>query len=157
MERSPSKGWRPTDSLTLHKRGSLRRVGGKGEPLELHELDLSPLRTLLERIKEAYNPLQVWLFDLLQKNNLGNTEREKIKLASQSLLDSLYQVIAPLEQWTEKERTRADVRVSILDHLHRTLPKPPFTDEEMEEVTEKIFQHVWQKSASGDFPTKIAA
>jgi uncharacterized protein len=30
--------------------------------MELHELDLSPLRTLLARIKEAYNPLQVWLF-----------------------------------------------------------------------------------------------
>jgi type I restriction enzyme, R subunit len=97
------------------------------------------------------------LFDLLQKQNLSKAAREKIKQASQSLLDSLYQVIAPLEQWTEKERTRADVRVSILDHLHRTLPKPPFTDEEMEEVTEKIFQHVWQKSASRDFPTKIAA
>jgi uncharacterized protein len=30
--------------------------------MELRELDLNPLRTLLERIKEAYNPLQVWLF-----------------------------------------------------------------------------------------------
>ena len=30
--------------------------------MQLTEIDISPLQTLLDRIKEAYHPLQVWLF-----------------------------------------------------------------------------------------------
>jgi uncharacterized protein len=30
--------------------------------MQVSEIDISPLQTLLERIKETYQPLQVWLF-----------------------------------------------------------------------------------------------
>jgi uncharacterized protein len=30
--------------------------------MQVSEIDISPLQTLLERIKETYHPLQVWLF-----------------------------------------------------------------------------------------------
>jgi hypothetical protein len=36
-------------------------------------------------------------------------------------------LIAPLERWTDKEQTRAEVEVRILDHLFQVLPTPPFS------------------------------
>ena len=45
-------------------------------------------------------------------------EREQIKQASHELLTELQRLIAPLEQWTEKEQTQAEVEVFILDHVY---------------------------------------
>jgi len=57
------------------------------------------------------------LFCLLQKENLRNSDREKVKLASRSLLEAVSKLIAQRERWTEKEQTQADVEVLILDHV----------------------------------------
>ena len=65
------------------------------------------------------------LFDLLKKDNLGKADRERVKLASRSLLESIRKLIAPLERWTEKEQTQAEVEVGILDHVFEELPTPP--------------------------------
>ena len=52
-------------------------------------------------------PCELWHFD---KGTQG--ERERVKLASQSLLDSVRKLVAPLERWTEKEQTQAEVRAT---------------------------------------------
>jgi type I restriction enzyme, R subunit len=96
------------------------------------------------------------LFDLLKKDNLSRADRERVKLASQDLLDSLRRLIAPLERWTEKEQTQAEVKVCILDHLYRELPTPPFTTDEKQAVAERVYQHVWQQSAGGFFSAAVA-
>ena len=62
------------------------------------------------------------LFGLLQKENLRNSDREKVKLASRSLLEAVSKLIAQRERWTEKEQTQADVEVLILDHVFSALP-----------------------------------
>ena len=67
------------------------------------------------------------LFCLLQKDNITKADREKVKLASRSLLDALRKLIAERERWTEKEQTQAEVEVLILDSLFEALPTPPFT------------------------------
>jgi len=36
--------------------------------------------------------------------------------------------------WTRNETTQAQVRVCILDRLYETLPRPPFTDEDTDEI-----------------------
>jgi type I restriction enzyme R subunit len=41
------------------------------------------------------------------------------------------------------------VKVFILDNLWRALPRPPFTDEETEAVANRVYDFVWQQSASG--------
>jgi len=69
--------------------------------------------------------------------------------ACRSLLNSVSQLIAPLERWTEKEQTQAEVRVFILDHLFETLPTPPFTTDEKQGIAQRVYQHIWQQSASG--------
>jgi type I restriction enzyme R subunit len=84
----------------------------------------------------------------LKKDDLSKTERERVKLASRSLLESVRKLIAPLERWTDKEQTQAEVEVSILDHVFQTLPTPPFTDSEKQTAAKRVYQHVWQQSAA---------
>ena len=87
-------------------------------------------------------------FDLLKKKNLTGAERERIKQASRDLLAELLRIIAPLEQWTEKEQTRAEVEAFILDQMFM-LPEPPYSDADKDAVAKLLFEHVWQQSVSG--------
>jgi type I restriction enzyme R subunit len=101
--------------------------------------------------QEGLNEDELALFDLLKKENLSQAERERVKQASQSLLDSIRKLIAPLERWTEKEQTQAEVEVFILGHVFEKLPTPPFSDAEKEATAKQVYQHVWQQSAAGHF------
>ena len=87
----------------------------------------------------------------MQKKDISKKDREKVKRASQSLLEALQKLIAQRERWTEKEQTQADVEVLILDHVFSTLPNPPFADEEKQALARQVYEHVWQQSASGRF------
>lgn len=89
------------------------------------------------------------LFDLLFKENIGKTDREKLKQASKSLLASLRELLKPMHAWTQNTSTQAEVKVFILDNLWRSLPRPPFTDEEAEALAGRVYDYVWQKSAGG--------
>jgi len=91
------------------------------------------------------------LFCLLQKENITKADREKVKLASRSLLGAVTKLISQRERWTEKEQTQAEVEVLISDHVFFELPSPPFTDYEKQTVAKQVYQHVWQQSASGHF------
>jgi type I restriction enzyme R subunit len=101
--------------------------------------------------EEGLDEDELALFDLLKKDKLGKAEREKVKQASQALLASLRELLAPLERWTEKEQTQAEVETFILDNLYMHLPSPPFSDEDKQEAANMVYQHVWQQSVSGAF------
>ena len=102
--------------------------------------------------REGLSEEEKALFDLLKdKHKLSKKDREKVKQASQSLLASLRELLEPLERWTEKEQTQAEVETFILDSLYNHLPSPPFTDEDKEEVANSIYQHVWQQTVSGHY------
>ncbi|NEX23456.1 type I restriction endonuclease subunit R [Thiorhodococcus mannitoliphagus] len=101
--------------------------------------------------EEGLSEDELALFDLLQKETLGKAEREKVKQASRSLLASLRELLAPMERWTEKEQTQAEVETSILDQLYMNLPSPPFTDDDKQAMAAIIYRHVWQQSVSGAF------
>lgn len=111
----------------------------------IQSLDAEQRRAAEEGLSEE----ELALFDLLKKDNLSKTERERVKQASQGLLKSIRELIAPLDRWTEKEKTQAEVQVLILDHLFLSLPTPPFTNAEKEEAARRAFQYVWQQSAGG--------
>ena len=108
-------------------------------------------------VKEGLMEDELALFDLLYKPPLWKATRERLKLASKSLLESVTKLIAPLERWTEKEQTKALVEAEILDHLFQVLPSPPFTDEEKQAVAKKVHEHVWQQSAGGRFGSEEVA
>lgn len=112
-----------------------------------NSLDAEQRRAIELGLSEA----QLALFDLLTKESLSNTERELIKQASRELLAELQRLIAPLEQWTEKEQTQAEVEVFILDHVYQALPEPPYTVEDKKALAGLVYRHIWQQSASGLF------
>jgi len=107
--------------------------------------------------KEGLSEDELALFDLLAKTDLTRTDRERLKQASKSLLKSVREVIEPLERWTEKEQTQAEVRIRILNHLFEVLPSPPFSDEEKQSLAKSVYQHVWQQCASGNLAFLKAA
>ena len=76
-------------------------------------------------------------------------DRERLKQASRGLLASLRELLRPMHHWTQNTTTQAEVKVFILDSLWRSLPRPPFTDEETEAVADRVYDFVWQQSASG--------
>jgi type I restriction enzyme R subunit len=79
-----------------------------------------------------------------------------VKLASLNLPDSLRELIAPVERWTEKEQTQAEVETFILDYVYQELPTPPFTDDEKQTISKLAYQHIWQQSAGGSFTSATA-
>jgi hypothetical protein len=88
------------------------------------------------------------IFDLMQKTPLAATERERIKQSSRELLAELLRIIAPLDQWTEKEQTRAEVETVILDRVF-LLPEPPYTPADKDSMAKMLYQPVWQQSMGG--------
>ena len=78
-------------------------------------------------------------------------DRERIKQASKELLAGVLAVIAPLDRWTEKEQTQAEVETFILDHVYQTLPEPPYTSNDKAEVAQLVYRHIWQQSVRDQF------
>jgi len=107
--------------------------------------------------EEGLTEDELALFDLLRKESLSKAERERVKVASKSLLDSLKRLVTPLERWTEKEQTQAEVEVFILDNVFQLLPTPPFSVNEKQVVAHRVYQHIWQQSANRLFPVGAAA
>ena len=101
-------------------------------------------------VREGLSESELAIFDLMQKTTLAATERERIKQSSRELLAELLRIIAPLEQWTEKEQTRAEVETVILDRVF-LLPEPPYTPDDKEAMAKMLYEHVWQQSVGGRF------
>lgn len=101
-------------------------------------------------VREGLSESELAIFDLMQKTTLAATERERIKQSSRELLAELLRIIAPLDQWTEKEQTRAEVESVILDRVF-LLPEPPYTAADKDSMAKMLYEHVWQQSMSGAF------
>ena len=113
-----------------------------------NNLDAEQLRAVEEGLTEN----ELALFDLLYKESISKKDRETLKKASRGLLASLIELLKPMEQWTEKEQTQAEVKVFILNRLFESLPQPPYSTDEAEAVAGRVYDYVWQRSAvSGSF------
>ncbi len=99
--------------------------------------------------EEGLTDDELALFDLLFQDRITKAERERLKQASRGLLGSLQELLRPMPDWTQKAATQAEVRVFILDHLYQSLPRPPFSDTETEEIAARVYDYVWQRSRSG--------
>ena len=100
--------------------------------------------------EEGLTDGELALFDLLFKEDVSRADRERLKQASKNLLASLRELLKPMPDWTKTAATQAEVRVFILDRLYDSLPRPPFTEPETEQIASQIYDYVWQRSASGD-------
>jgi type I restriction enzyme, R subunit len=101
--------------------------------------------------KEGLGEDELALFDLLLKDNLDKTSRERVKQASRDLLASIKARLAELDRFWEKEQTKADVEVFILDEVFASLPSPPFTPDEKKALAASVYAHVWQQAVNGGF------
>jgi type I restriction enzyme R subunit len=108
-------------------------------------LDAEQMRTVQEGLSDD----ELALFDLLFKEAISKGDRERLKQASKTLLASLLELLKPMHDWTQNTTTQAEVKVFILDKLWQSLPRPPFTEQETEEAAARVYDYVWQRSASG--------
>jgi type I restriction enzyme, R subunit len=100
-------------------------------------------------VEEGLSDRELDLFDLLYKEDISKTDRERVKQASRQLLAALVEHLQRLEQWTAKEQTQAEVKIFILDRVFESLPDPPYSDEERETAARRVYEYVWQRSAGG--------
>jgi type I restriction enzyme R subunit len=106
-------------------------------------------------LDEGLSEDQLALFDLLQREDLSKVDRERIKQSSRELLAGVLAVIAPLDHWTEKEQTQAEVETFILDHVYQTLPEPPYTPDDKAQVAQLVYRHIWQQSVRDQFSQAV--
>lgn len=83
------------------------------------------------------------------KDSISEKDRDLLKEASQGLLASLRDLLAPMPGWLENATTQAEVKVFILDRLYDSLPRPPFTDAETDCIAERVYDYIWQRNAMG--------
>ena len=113
----------------------------------MYELDAEQRRA----VEEGLNEDELALFDLLKKDDLGMAERERVKQSSRDLLVAIAARLAELDHFWEKEQTKAEMKVFILDEIFTSLPTPPFTTKEKEAAASDVYDHVWQQAVSGEF------
>ncbi|WP_026842205.1 type I restriction endonuclease subunit R [Citrifermentans bremense] len=99
-------------------------------------------------VEEGLSEEEYALFSLLQRDDLSKADRERLKRGSQEMLKALHELLAPLEQWTQKEQTQAEVEVFILDHLYQMLPSPPFTDADKQTAAKEVYSFIWNTNLS---------
>ena len=100
---------------------------------------------LQRHVREGLSEEELTLFDMLLKADLSKADREKIKQASKGLLASLNAHLATMPTWTKNAATQADVQMFILDNLYTSLPRPPFSDEDMEALAARLYGFVFQQ------------
>lgn len=110
-------------------------------------LDEEQRRVVAEGLSEE----EYALFSLLLREDLTKADREQVKTVSQSLLQEVKALLAPLEQWTQKEQTQAEVETLILDHLFMMLPDPPFSAGDKQAVALDVYSYIWQQGNSSAF------
>ena len=79
------------------------------------------------------------LFDLLQKEGLDRTSRERVKQASRDLLASIRARLSELDRFWEKSRPRLTSRPFFLDEVFVRLPTPPFTTDDKKAVAANVY------------------
>ena len=113
----------------------------------MDELDAEQRRAVEEGLSED----ELAIFDLLNKDNLGTAERETVKRSSRDLLVAITARLAEVDRFWEKEQTKAELKVFILDEVFITLPTPPFTTDEKNAAASTVYDYVWQQAVSGEF------
>ena len=113
----------------------------------IEELDAEQRRAVEEGLAED----ELALFDLLKKEDLSKAARERVKQASRDLLASIKARVQEHDRFWEKEQTKADIKIFILDKVFDNLPTPPFTPEEKQAVAAEVYTHVWQQAVRGEF------
>jgi type I restriction enzyme, R subunit len=109
-----------------------------------NSLDAEQRRAAEEGLTEE----ELALFDLLFRENISKADRERLKQASKSLLEAIQNRVAVMPNWTKNSQTQADVKILILDSIWQSLPRPPYSEQDVEVLANKVYDYVWGQTES---------
>ncbi len=92
-------------------------------------------------ISENLTEEELAVFDLLNKAELTNKEKQQVKLASKQLLKALKEEKLVLD-WRKRQQTRAEVLFTIETVLDEMLPRT-YSKEIYNQKCERVYQHVY--------------
>ncbi len=95
-------------------------------------------------VREGLDEESLALFDLLRKPDLTSGDIKRIKKVAVELLAKLKAEKLRADHWRDKEATRDAVRGAIKDYLWEGLPDDAYTEHDVNEKTEAVFQHVYR-------------
>jgi len=103
--------------------------------------------------REGLNEEQLALFDLLLKPKISKQDRERVKLIAAELLESLKREKLKVENWREKEATKAAVKTYIYNYLYDEkigLPDPFYTPVDVQQKSDIAFDHIFMQYEDTD-------
>lgn len=98
-------------------------------------------------VREGIDQESLAVYDLLKKPDLTKADIERIKAIAGALLQTLKAEKLKVELWRDKESTRDAVRQAIRDFLYEEktgLPVDSYTEDEVFEKADNVFQHVFR-------------
>ncbi|MDP3608654.1 MAG: type I restriction endonuclease subunit R [Nitrosomonas sp.] len=102
-------------------------------------------RAILEGLDEE----TLAIFDLLRKSSLSKKEREEVKKVAVKTLATLKEEKLRIERWRESTQVTAQIKTIIIDNL-QWLPKEAYADDEVDEKTDLVYQHIYSNYSGGD-------
>jgi len=102
-------------------------------------------------VREGLNEENLAIFDVLVKRkaeDLDTRTRNRVKDVARELLDKVKAELAKLDHWKDKRQTQAQVQQLIYDYLYSDetgLPVDAYTDDEVQELAEVVYLHVYEK------------
>jgi type I restriction enzyme R subunit len=99
-------------------------------------------------MREDLNKETLAIFDLLKKDTLTDKEREEVKNVAKKTLSALKEEKLKVERWRESTQLRAQVKITIHDTL-LWLPKEPYSDSEVDEKSDAVYQHIFTNYYGG--------
>ncbi len=122
----------------------------------VEELDTEEKRAIREGLDEE----TLALFDLLAKPQLSTRDRNRLKKVARELLASLKAEKLRVDNWREKDTTKAEVRAFIRDFLwsdETGLPATVYSPEDVNQKAQIVFQHVYNQYADAEHHSYAAA
>ncbi|MXS84147.1 type I restriction endonuclease subunit R [Nitrosomonas oligotropha] len=93
-------------------------------------------------ISEGLDEETLAIFDLLRKPSLSKKEEVEVKKIAIRTLATLKEEKLRIERWRESTQVTAQVKTIIIDNL-QWLPKEAYADEEVDEKTDLVYQHIY--------------
>lgn len=100
-------------------------------------------------ISEGLDEETLAIFDLLRKPSLSKQEEMEVKKVAIKTLATLKEEKLKIERWRESTQVTAQVKTIIFDSL-QWLPQEAYADEEVDEKTNLVYQHVYSNYSGGD-------
>lgn len=99
-------------------------------------------------ISEGLDEETLAIFDLLRKPSLSKQEEMEVKKVAIKTLATLKEEKLKIERWGESTQVTAQVKTIIADNL-QWLPQEAYADEEVDEKTDLVYQHVYSNYSGG--------